>query len=168
MLTRIQALTGRAFANRELVRRFDGASQEDERSLWWLVDPPADLEEPLADRIESEVVRLLQRTPGIDRGGAGGGALPGISRRRSPRRRICWRPCSNRTPRSCPTSAGHWRLLAQEAPAVRRDDLDEARRMLQRDRRAHGLHRRGRDAADAGRRRPSGRCISSTRWPPAW
>nr|HMN58958.1 hypothetical protein [Anaerolinea sp.] len=128
-LTRLQGLVGRAFSNRRLVRRFDGGSQEDERSLWWLADPPADLEEPLADRVEREVVRLLQRTPGIDRLGLEAAVCASFPENLTPPADLVEAVLESYA-EEMPNQPGHWRLLAQEAPAVRREDLAEVRGML--------------------------------------
>ncbi len=130
LLTRIQGLTGRAFANRRLVRRFDGTSQEDERSLWWLADPPADLEEPLADRVEREVVRLLQRSPGIERLALEAGVCASFAGGLTPPAELVAAVLESYA-EELPNQPGHWRLMAQEAPALRREDLAEARRMLE-------------------------------------
>ncbi|GAP07951.1 hypothetical protein ATHL_02848 [Anaerolinea thermolimosa] len=129
LVTRIQALAGRVFASRTFIFRFEGSSQEEERSLWWLTDPPADLEEPLADRVEREVIRSLQREPGISR--------------RALEEHLCRLFPGLLTPPAdlitavlesyaseLPGSPGHWQLLPQEAPARRRADLEEVRHLL--------------------------------------
>jgi hypothetical protein len=130
LLARIQAVTGRAFANRRLVRRFDGASQEDERSLWWLVDPPADLEEPLADRVEREVVRLLQRGSVLSLFEIETAVCRSFPGPLTPPLDLL-RAILESYAEEIAGQPGHWRLLPQEVPALRRADLEEARRLLQ-------------------------------------
>jgi hypothetical protein len=147
VLTRLQALVARVFANRKLLRRFEGASHEDERSQWWLVPtpqgtglvtPPENLDHPLADRVEMEVVRQVQKNPGIslhDLHGALCQAFPGLL---TPPRELIQAVLESYA-EEIPGSPGRpgrrppgqvWRLLAQEDPSSRRADLDEARRML--------------------------------------
>jgi hypothetical protein len=130
LLVRVQGLTGRAFANHRLVRRFDGGSQDDERGLWWLVDPPADLAEPLADRAEREVVRLLQHNPGIpdiELEAALCRAFPGLL---TPPTELVQAILESYA-EQVPGQVGRRRLLPQEIPAKRRGDLEETRRLLQ-------------------------------------
>ncbi len=129
VLARMQALAARGFANRRLVRRFDGGSQEDERSLWWLAEPPADLEEPLADRVEREVVRLLHRSPGILRIELETALCRTFTGALTPPRELVSAILESYA-EEIAGQPGHWRLLPQEAPARRRADLDEARRLL--------------------------------------
>lgn len=75
LLTRVQAVIARTFANRGFLRLFSGRGEkatraegapEEERGLWWLAAPPkaASLLEPLplADRTEMEVVRFMQKS----------------------------------------------------------------------------------------------------------
>lgn len=129
LLARVQALAGRAYADRTLVRRFEGASHEDERSLWWLAQPPADLEEPLADRVEREVVRLLQRNPGFERSALDETvcrAFPGLV---TPPADLIEAILESYA-EEVPGQPGRLRLLPQEAPALRRADLEEARKLL--------------------------------------
>lgn len=129
LVARIQALAGRVFASRAFIFRFAGASQEEERSLWWLTNPPPDLEEPLADRVEREVIRSLQREPGMTR--------------RAVEEHLCRLFPGLLTPPAdlitailesyaseLPGHPGHWQLLPQEAPARRRADLEEVRQLL--------------------------------------
>lgn len=128
-LTRLQGITGRVFANRRLLKRFTGASQEDERSLWWLVDPPADLEEPLADRVERETVRLLQRSPGLPRLELETTLCQSFPGLLTPSGELVQAALESYA-EEVPGQPGRWRLLPQEAPALRRADLEENRRLL--------------------------------------
>lgn len=126
---RIQAHAGRAFADRSLVRRFEGGSQEDERSLWWLAQPPADLEEPLADRVEREVVRMLQRNPGIARGELEEQVCKGFPGLLTPPVEL-FHAILESYAEEAPSQPGRLRLMPQEAPGLRRADLEEARGLL--------------------------------------
>ncbi len=139
LLTRIQNVTGRVFSDRKLLRRFETGSQEDERSLWWLPAPPGGAVQPgleavkppmpLADRIEMELVRLLQKSPGVGRNELDTGlcrAFPGLLTPSSELVAEVLASYAETMP------VGGWKLQAAEAPAARRADLDEAREMLRR------------------------------------
>ncbi len=70
LLTRVQAVLARAFADRSLLIRYGGTAGspaggpgDEERSAWWLARPPTPGDLPLADRVEMETVRYLQKQP---------------------------------------------------------------------------------------------------------
>jgi hypothetical protein len=130
--TRIQTLSARVFADRRLLRRFDTGSQEEERSLWWLSTPSSsgtDAVLPLADRIEMETVRQLQKSPGLTRFALDGflcQAFPGLL---TPSTEFIDAVLESYA-EEIPGSPGQWRLLAQEGAASRRADLETVRGML--------------------------------------
>jgi hypothetical protein len=139
LLTRIQTLTGRVFSDRSLLRRIETGSQEDERSLWWLPAPPGGMVQPgleaanpilpLADRVEMELVRLLQKSPGVGWNELDTGlcrAFPGLLTPSSELAAEVLASYAEMQP------GGGWKLQAAELPAARRADLDEAREMLRR------------------------------------
>lgn len=135
LLTRVQTLTGRVFSDRGLLRRFETGSQEDERSLWWLAaeDSPAQLPLevsrpalPLADRVEMDLVRLLQKSPGMaryDLDAALCRLAPGLL---TPSAELV----NTLLDSYAEEQNGGWRLQPAEMPAARRADLEEARGML--------------------------------------
>lgn len=129
LTTRIQALAGRVFTDRTLIFRFEGSPQEEERSLWWLTNPPAELEEPLADRVEREVIRCLQHEPGMARRALEEHLcrlFPGLLTPPADLITAILESYASELPRR----AGHWQLLPQETPARRRADLEEVRQLL--------------------------------------
>ena len=66
LLTRVQAVLARTFADRSMLKLFGGPAEE-ERGSWWLARKPGsdwpNRDLPLADRVEMEVVRFLQKQP---------------------------------------------------------------------------------------------------------
>jgi hypothetical protein len=139
LMTRIQTLTARVFSDRTLLRRIETGSQEDERSLWWLPGPSGGAAQtgpdglrttvPLADRVEMELVRLLQRSPGLGRSELDMGlcrSFPGLS---TPPSELVAELLASYAE---PLPGGGWKLQGAEMPAARRADLDEAREMLRR------------------------------------
>ena len=130
LLTRLQSLTGRVFADRSQFKRFEGGSQEDERSLWWLNSPlPNASLLPLADRIEMETVRLVQNTPGISRAALDESLCQLFPELLTPSAELITTVLESYA-EEIPGGSGKWRLLAQEDPASRRADLEQARDML--------------------------------------
>ena len=129
LITRVQTAASRAFANRMNFRRFTTGSQEDERSLWWLTNPPQSAEPPLADRIEMEVVRYLQKNPActlLELDSAVCQTLPGPLTPPADLVQAVLESYAAETPEQ----PGHWRLLPQEEATRRRADLEEARDAL--------------------------------------
>jgi hypothetical protein len=137
LLTRVQTLTGRVFSDRKLLRRYEMGSQEDERSLWWLPGlaegaMQLSLEEPrpvlpLADRVEMELVRLLQKSPGLGRielDAALCRLFPGLL---TPSGELLDAILESYAEE---LAGGSWKLQGAELPAARRADLDEVRAML--------------------------------------
>jgi hypothetical protein len=136
LLTRVQALAGRVFSDRKILRRYETGSQEDERSLWWLADAAPGLgqlaleaprvEMPLADRVEMELVRMLQKSPGqrqAELDTALCRVFPGLS---TPPAELIAAILESYGE----VQDGRWKLQSAELPAARRSDLEEARAML--------------------------------------
>ena len=132
LMTRIQALTGRVFANRKVLRRFEAGSQDDERSLWWFATPPPQTAVPVVpfgDRVEMEIVRIIQKAPGIQRDRLDEMLCRSFPDLQTPPTELM-RTILDSYAEEIPGTEGGWRLLAQEDPAARRAELEEARRML--------------------------------------
>jgi hypothetical protein len=138
LLTRVQAILARTFAARSFLRLYGGQAEE-ERGSWWLVTPPARAAEPLstpqslplADRVEIEVVRALQRNAEIsfdDLDLALCELFPGLLTPPVELVRACLESYGEPVP-SQPGSAGqrNWRIRGSEAAAARRTDLQEMR-----------------------------------------
>jgi hypothetical protein len=60
----IQAAIAQSFNTNPKIRRFATSSHDIERTIWWLADT-MDTLPPIKDRIEMELVRILQKRPGI-------------------------------------------------------------------------------------------------------
>jgi hypothetical protein len=58
--TELQGIIARLFSDREFLTRFDATSQELDSGKWGPVNQPVD-QLPLADRLESETVKVLQK-----------------------------------------------------------------------------------------------------------
>jgi len=138
LLTRVQAILARTFAARSFLRLYGGQAEE-ERGSWWLVNPPARAAEPLstpqslplADRVEIEVVRALQRNAEItfdDLDQALCELFPGLLTPPVELARACLDSYGEPVP-SQSGSAGqrNWRIRGSEAAAARRTDLQEMR-----------------------------------------
>jgi hypothetical protein len=141
LLSRVQASLARAFSDRAFLRRY-GAKQEEsqadeERGWWWLAKPGAPLAAsldapsalPLADQVEIEVVRFMQKQP--------------VFQLRALDEQLCARFTGLLTPsselvRACVESygepvhgqAGSWRLRSGETTSARKSDLQELRGAL--------------------------------------
>jgi hypothetical protein len=125
-IPKLQNAVSRAFSNRMVFRRFNTGSQEDERSLWWLTAPGDISEAPLADRVEMEVVRYLQKNPLctlLELDQAVCLALPGQLTPPADLVRAVLESYAS----ELPEQPGRWRLLPQEESTRRRADLEEAR-----------------------------------------
>ena len=136
LLTRLQTVLARTFADRTFLRLY-GGSQEEERGLWWLApsaerpvapDDPATY--PLADRVEMEIVRFLQRQetftfPELER--AVCSAFPGLL---TPPVELI-RACLDSYGEAVPGRQGAFRMRAAETAATRKADLQEMRGLLE-------------------------------------
>jgi predicted RNA-binding Zn-ribbon protein involved in translation (DUF1610 family) len=142
LLNRVQAALARTFADRSLLKLYGGPADE-ERGLWWLAKAPSETAGgeqpgglPLADRVEMEVVRFMQRQPNF--------AFEELDRR------ICAQFPGLLTPpadlvRACVESYGEtipghagdgpqssWRMRENENSAARKADLQQVRASLAR------------------------------------
>ena len=137
LLTRMQAVLARTFADRTLLRLYGGGSQEDERGLWWLassaerpVDPANPATYPLADRVEMETVRFLQRQAEftfeeLER--AVCAQFPGLL---TPPVELL-RACLDSYGELIAGRAGIFRMRPSETAAARKADLGEMRGLLE-------------------------------------
>ena len=132
LLTRIQAVLARTFADRSFLRLFGGPAEE-ERGMWWLnghFNLPASGSLPLADRVEMEVVRFMQKQPvftypALERSLCetfGGLLTPPVE---------LLRVMLDSYAEPLPGTPGSFRLRASESSAVRKADLRSMRDMLE-------------------------------------
>jgi hypothetical protein len=128
-LSAIQSSIDRVFSNKRFLVRFESQAQNNESGLWWLAAPPANGELSLADRVEMEVVRYVDRHPGssleeIER--ALNENFPGLT---TPSRELVeiilysYGEPSSATPTV-------WSLREREKPAARQANLQNIRQLL--------------------------------------
>lgn len=156
MLTRVQAALARTLADRSLLRlygtKLEKGEGDEERGAWWLQGrssaAPVSLESsadasalPLADRVEMEVVRFMQkRLTSGDSGfilGALDAALcaifPGPLTPPADLLRACLESYGEPVAPEAepPQAAGLWRMRQSESAAARRADLNEMRSAIE-------------------------------------
>jgi hypothetical protein len=148
LLTRVQAVLARTFADRSLLRLYGGpagGAGDEERGAWWLAKPPSgtaggtgapgDL--PLADRVEMEVVRFLQKQPGCTFAELDNRLCAKFSGLLTPPIELA-RACLESYGEPTPTQPGgealphSWRMRENENSAARKADLQEVRASLAR------------------------------------
>jgi len=125
ILTRVQNTVQKVLSNPAVFVRYESRPQNPESGLWWLANPPQGLEAPLADRVEMEVVRFMQRNPGrlpAELEAAINQSFPGLLTPSMELIRICLQSYGD----ASSTLPQHWQLRPQEAPAARRADLAAA------------------------------------------
>lgn len=130
ILTKVQNSIQKALGNPSTFVRYDSRPQNPESGLWWLANPPAGLDLPLADRIEMEIVRYLQKNPGraqADLEAALYPLFPGLLTPSHELVRICLQSYGD----ASSTLPEHWQLRIQESPLARRSDLAAARSGLE-------------------------------------
>jgi hypothetical protein len=128
LLSRVQAQLATVFADRTTFVHYSGASRSEESGQWWLAGHP-DVEIPLADRIEMEIVRYLQKNPGCDFNSLYDSLCSQFPGLLTPPEELV-NVILTSYAEVDPDQPGHWNLRPQEQPAARRADLDSARRML--------------------------------------
>ncbi len=121
-LSRIQGMVSTAFIDQTQFRRFDSRLKNIESGWWWLTQPPASAEPPLADRVEMEVVKaLIRRGPihPVELMGELAEIFPGLL---TPSMELI-RECLESYAEMDQSSPPRWQLKATEQPATRRNDL---------------------------------------------
>lgn len=143
LMTRVQAALAELLEDRSFLVRYPGKTTSEEGGSWWLVNPDG-CEEPLADRVEREIITLLTRSQGIYRteiDEAVYQAFPGLL---TP---------STEFIDACLSSYGAaavnqplvWELAEMENPAARRADIKSAAGLLAKAAKRLGLQAEGAD-----------------------
>ncbi len=129
-LAQLHAEIHKVFIDRSFLVRYGGGDHSLESGLWW--HGPRPTGQPcLADRVEMETVRFLQKNPGctlaaLDRSLC---ALnPGLL---TPSLDLI-RACLDSYAAPDPADPTAWTLRAQDNPLLRRSDLEEANHLLRR------------------------------------
>jgi hypothetical protein len=145
LLSRVQAVLARTFADRSFLRLY-GAKQEnssqaeDERGWWWLANPPpavglnrAGLEDPsrlpLADQIEIEVVRYLQKQDEFTLDALDQVLCSRFTGLLTPSTELI-RTCVESYGEAVPGKPGSYRIRTSETTAARKADLQDMRAAL--------------------------------------
>lgn len=128
LLSRVQAQLSTVFADRTNLVHFPGASRSGESGQWWLAGRP-ETEVPLADRVEMEVVRYLQKNPGCPFSALYDGLCAQFTGLLTPSEELVNTVLVSYAEID-PDQPGHWNLRPQEQPSARRADLDAARELL--------------------------------------
>jgi hypothetical protein len=124
----VQTQIRKVFADRAFLVRYGGGEHTLEGGTWWFADPPQ-TGLSLADRVEMDVVRALQKegkcsSIEVDRSLCA--AFPGLN---TPARGLV-RACLESYAQEEPGEEHLWRLRPQDLPATRRRDLSEAVELL--------------------------------------
>ncbi len=128
LFSRVQAQLSTVFGDRSALIHYPGASRSGESGHWWLAGKP-DSESPLADRVEMETVRFLQRNPGSsfeDLYDSLCTQFPGLL---TPPEELV-RTVLASYAEVDPDRPERWSLRPQEQPVARRADLDASRDLL--------------------------------------
>ena len=129
-LTRSQNSIQKVLTNPVLFARYENRPQNIESGLWWLAGPPQISDLPLADRVEMEIVKYLQKKPGQTQHDLEEylyEIFPGLLTPSRELVRICLQSYGDASS-SLPQ---HWQLRPQESPTSRRRDLEAVRSDLE-------------------------------------
>ncbi|GAP14075.1 hypothetical protein LARV_01837 [Longilinea arvoryzae] len=128
LLSRVQAQLAAVFADRAELVHFPGASRSGESGHWGLARK-SDTESPLADRVEMEVVRCLQKNPGWSFAALYDALCLQFRGLLTPPEELV-RAVLDSYAEVDPDQPDRWSLRPQEHPAARRADLEAARELL--------------------------------------
>jgi hypothetical protein len=129
-LTRIQACIGNIFADQAFLKHYERNVKSNESGLWGLLSPGNSNNLPLADRIEMELVRYLQKHPGsslVELDEALCTLFPGLA---TPTMDFIL-ACLDSYAEQVPNSSRGWQLRLQENPNARRLELQTIRNILE-------------------------------------
>jgi hypothetical protein len=123
-MAQVNDLLEEAFSYRSGFLRFGGSEKSLEVGRWWLRSDDLEVELPLADRVEMELVRFLLKHPGAtlqELDEAVCAVFPGLF---TPDRDLIL-TCIASYGQEDPPGSGRWRLRPEDAPKGRRKDLVE-------------------------------------------
>ncbi len=127
-LGEIQTALTNLFLDRSFLRHYDSNAQEIEPGSWYLENPENCLE-PLDDRVETEIVKLLLGTEALSLEQIQekvNSALAGVTTPDDQILQVCLESYADRDPTDL-----LWRMKSSEKPAERKAELKEMRRLLQ-------------------------------------
>ena len=140
LLTRVQAVLARTFADRSFLKLYGGPAEES--GWWWLAAGPAETALPLSDRIEVEAVRFMQRRPAFtleELEQTLCGLFTGLQAPSPELVQACLESYAERAPAQDGESSGQWRMRASDTAEVRRADRQEMGALVDRGGRALGM-----------------------------
>ncbi len=120
-LGRTQATLTEVLQNRNFVQRYPGKSQAEEGGMWWLAGNP-EVESPLADRVEREVVNQLLAQAEVDQAELESNLnhlFPGLN---TPSHTLI-HTCLASFAEPVAGREGLWKIRPQEEPSARRREL---------------------------------------------
>ena len=129
-LTRIQSCLAAIIADRTFLKHYEGNAKSNESGLWGLQSPAESNILPLADRIEMEMVRYLQKHPGsslMELDEALCSLFPGLA---TPSTDLI-RACLDSYAEPQPNLSRGWQLRSQENPNARRLEMQAIRAILE-------------------------------------
>ena len=128
-LVRLQNSVQKVFSSPTAFVRFDSRPQNIESGLWWLAKSPVVPCLPLADRLEREIVKYLQKNPGRTQADLEEYLYEIFSGLLTPPHELI-RICLESYGDASSSLPEHWQLRPQESPVTRRSDLEAARSAL--------------------------------------
>lgn len=129
-LARVQTCLGNIFADRTFLKHYESNAKSNESGLWGLLLPPSANDLSLADRIEMEVVKYLQKHPGCnlkELDEALCTLFPGLA---TPSMDFI-QACLDSYAELQPNSSQDWQLRSQENPNARRSEMQAVRNILE-------------------------------------
>jgi len=116
------------FTHKNGFLRFGGSEHSVETGYFWLGEDQ-NSSMPLTDRVEIEVVHLLQAQPGITENELDQEICAKFPGMETPERSAV-HACLDSYGEQDPPESSYWRLRAQDSPAVRRDDLAMMQKLI--------------------------------------
>jgi hypothetical protein len=128
LFSRVQAQLATVFGDRNTLIHYAGLSHSGESGQWWLTGKP-ETEIPLADRVEMETVRILQKNPGGTFSEVYTALCAQFQGLLTPSEELV-RTVMVSYAELDPDRPDRWVLREQETPTARRADLDATRELL--------------------------------------
>jgi hypothetical protein len=108
--------------------RYGGSEHSPEIGYFWLCEPE-DGVVPLADRLEINIVQLLQGQPGMHEAEIDRALCVEFPALETPERSAV-RACLESYGEQVPPDSGYWQMREQDSPAVRREDLAMMQKLI--------------------------------------
>jgi hypothetical protein len=129
IVSKVQNHIQQVFADSQFIRRFDKETQKAESGLWSLVDDVNPQTMPLADQIEMNIVRYLDRHTSASLESLDAALCAQFPGTRTPPIQLI-QACLDSYAEQAPQSPGFWQLRARENPVIRQQDILNMRAIL--------------------------------------